>query len=578
MTADLCPPVTAEFAATVVDEWVRGGVTDAVVAPGSRSAPLALALARNGRIRVHVVVDERSAAFLALGIGRESRRPAVVCCTSGTAGAHFHPAVMEADLAGVPLLVCTANRPPELLDTGAGQTVEQHHLFGGAVRWFAAPGPPIDLPDAGAVWRAVAARAVAETLGPPAGPVHLDLAFREPLVTDAHAEPRPGRTNGAPWTATSRAQRRLADDDIAALARRLRRVERGIVVAGWGADVEPETATGLASRLGWPLLADPVSGLRVGPHAISTYDALLRVAPFATAHRPDLVLRLGAPLTSKVATAWLDPNVPQILVDPDARWLDPHRAASDRVGADAEPLLRALLDAFEPARVESSWLASWRAAERAARTAIDTCLDGDDTAFDARVARDVYEVVPDGGALLVASSLPVRELEWFARPRAREHSVRVHANRGANGIDGLVSTTLGIAAARTGPTVALLGDLAWLHDSNGLLAARDLDRAVTFVVLDNGGGGIFHFLPAGGLAEREQLFTTPAGVDPVALAAAYGIDARRVERAAAVAPAVEAALAAGGVRVVVVPTDRETTVARHDRLWQAVAEALTSPS
>src|SRR5436190_4840946 len=174
--------VTTAFATALVDEWARAGVTDAVVAPGSRSAPLALALARDSRVRVHVVVDERSAAFFALGLGRDSGRPAVLCCTSGSAGAHFHPAVIEADLAGVPLLVCTANRPPELLDTGAGQTIDQHHLFGRSVRWFAAPGPPAPIPEAGTVWRSIAARAIAETLGPPAGPVHLDLAFREPLV------------------------------------------------------------------------------------------------------------------------------------------------------------------------------------------------------------------------------------------------------------------------------------------------------------------------------------------------------------------------------------------------------------
>jgi 2-succinyl-5-enolpyruvyl-6-hydroxy-3-cyclohexene-1-carboxylate synthase len=577
VTAD----VTTAFATVLVDEWARAGVTDAVVAPGSRSAPLALALARDDRVRVHVVVDERSAAFFALGLGRASGRPAVVCCTSGTAGAHFHPAVIEADLSAVPLLVCTANRPPELLDTGAGQTIDQHHLFGRSVRWFAAPGPPDAIPGAGEVWRSTAARAVAASLGPPAGPVHLDLAFREPLVPSTPAWSKggsqipAGRPGGAPWTSSRQPQRRLASAAIEALAARARGVERGLIVAGWGSNTTPRSAAALASALGWPLLADPISNLREGPHAVSTYDALLRVERFATSHRPDLVVRIGAPLTSKVATAWLDPSVDQIVVDPDARWLDPHRAARERLAVDAEPLLSDLVAALGVANCESPWLADWRAAELCARSAIDAHLDGDDVPFDARVARDVYAAVPDGGALLVASSMPVREVEWFAAPRA---GATVYANRGANGIDGLVSTTLGVAAGREAPTVGLLGDLAWLHDTNGLLGATELAARganAAFVVLDNGGGGIFHFLPTSALSELDALFVTPQSVGLVALAHAHGLDARRIVRASEVGPSVRAALDAGGVRVIVVPTDRRTNVARHEAVWSAVVRALS---
>lgn len=562
------------FATALVDEWARAGLTEAVVAPGSRSAPLALALARDARLRVHVVIDERSAAFLALGIARGSGRPVVVCATSGTAGAHFHPAVIEADLSGIPMIVCTANRPPELLDTGAGQTIDQYHLYGGSVRWFAAPGPPEPIPQADAVWRSIAARAIAEALGPPAGPVHLDLAFREPLVVPPGALVDTGRANGGPWTVSRRPERRLASTDVASLATRFRAVERGLVVAGCGADARPQTASAFASALGWPLLADPLSGLREGPHAISTYDALVRAQPFASRHRPDLVVRFGAPLTSKITTAWLDPSIEQIVVDPDARWLDPHRAARERLAVDADPLLNDLVDALGGSTRESAWSAGWFGAEAAARVAIDDCLDADDTPFDARLARDVFAAVPDGGALLVASSMPVREVEWFAAPRG---GLRVHANRGANGIDGLVSTTLGIGAGGRVPTVGLLGDLAWLHDTNGLLSAAPLAASgvdATFVVSDNGGGGIFHFLPASTMPEFEALFATPQSVDLAALARAYGVEATRVERASEVGPAVGAALAAGGVRLIVVPTDRRTNVARHEAIWSAVAAAI----
>jgi 2-succinyl-5-enolpyruvyl-6-hydroxy-3-cyclohexene-1-carboxylate synthase len=483
--------------------------------------------------------------------------------------------VIEADLAGVPLLVCTANRPPELLDTGAGQTIDQHRLYGGSVRWFAAPGPPEAIPDADAVWRSIAARAVAETLGPPAGPVHFDLAFREPLVAPPAAFADTGRAGGRPWTLSHRPERRLASTDVVNLADRLRGVERGLVVAGWGADVCPQTASAFASARGWPLLADPLSGLRDGPHAISTYDALMRVEAFASRHRPDLVVRLGAPLTSKITTAWLAPSIEQIVVDPDARWLDPHRAARERLAVDAEPLLADLVEALGGATRESPWSAEWFGAEAAARATIDSALDADDAPFDARIARDVFAAVPEGGALLVASSMPVRELEWFAAPRG---GLRVHANRGANGIDGLVSTTLGIAAGARVPTVALLGDLAWLHDTNGLLSAARLAATgvdATFVVSDNGGGGIFHFLPAAAMPEFDELFATPQTVDLAALARVYGVEATRVERAEQVGPAVGAALAAGGVRVIVVPTDRHTNVARHEAIWSAVASALS---
>jgi 2-succinyl-5-enolpyruvyl-6-hydroxy-3-cyclohexene-1-carboxylate synthase len=562
------------FATTLVDEWARAGVTDAVVAPGSRSAPLALALARDVRLRLHVVIDERSAAFFALGLARASARPVVVCCTSGTAGAHFHPAVIEADLSGVALLVCTANRPPELLDTGAGQTIDQHHLFGRSVRWFAAPGPPEPVSGAPAVWRSIAARAVSESLGPPPGPVHLDLAFREPLVAaSGGAFPATGRTDGRPWTVSRRPKRRLAPPDVANLAARVTGVERGLLVAGWGAETRPAAVTALADTLGWPLLADPISNLREGG-ATSTYDALVRVEAFASRHRPDLVVRLGAPLTSKVATAWLDPSVEQVVVDPDGRWLDPHRAASERLAVDVEPLLLDLVDTLGGATRDSAWLAAWRAAEAAARAAIDEVLDRDDTPFDARVARDVYAAVPGGGALLVAASMPVRDVEWFAAPRG---GLRVYANRGANGIDGLVSTTLGIAAAGDGPTAGLLGDVAWLHDSNGLLGARRLAEIgvdATFVVLDNGGGGIFHFLPASAMPELDDLFVAPQAADPAALARAYGLEPRRVERASEVGPAVRAALAEGGIQVIVVTTDRFTNVARHETVWAAVAAAV----
>ena len=558
---------TTAFATALVDEWARAEVTDAVVAPGSRSAPLALALARDSRIRVHVVLDERSAAFRALGIGLATGRPAVVCCTSGTAAANFHPAVIEASYARVPLLVCTADRPPELRDTGAGQTIDQTHLYGRAVRWFCEPGPPVDDPGAGATWRALASRAVAEASGPPAGPVHLNLAFREPLVpTGAPLVDAPGRSGGEPWTRTTIATRAPAPDEVARLVDRVRTTERGVLVAGWGADVTAATAARFAAASGWPVLADPISRARTGTHAVSTYEALLRAPGFADAHRPDLAVRVGAALTSKVATAWLDPSVPQVLVDPFGEWLDPHHAATDRCAADADGLLGAIADALDAPR-STPWLTEWLEAETQAREAIDRTLDTQGPC-EGLVARDLAVALPDGANLVVASSVPVRALEWCMAPRAGLH---VFANRGANGIDGFVSTVVGVAgASSSSPTVALCGDLCFLHDVNGLFGATE---PATFVVIDNDGGGIFSYLPPAELPEFEALFATPHGLDLVEVARAHGAHAERID---AIGELLEAVLAPHDrPRVFVVPVDRNASVDRHRALWDAVAGALS---
>jgi 2-succinyl-5-enolpyruvyl-6-hydroxy-3-cyclohexene-1-carboxylate synthase len=520
-------------------------------------------------MRVDVVLDERSAAFRALGIGLATGRPAILCCTSGTAAANFHPAVVEAAHARVPLLVCTADRPSELRDTGAGQTIDQTKLYGDTVRWFHDPGPPEDRAGAGATWRALASRAVAQAAGPPAGPVHLNLPFREPLVpSGAPLVDAPGRADGRPWTATAPSNRIAGDEVVARLAQVVQTHERGLVVAGWGARTTAETVTRFATAAGWPVLADAISGVRAGSHAISTYEALLRSDAFARAHRPDVVLRIGAPLTSKVANSWLDSEVVQIVVDPDDAWLDPAHAARERVPGEAEPLLRALTTALPSTSRTTAWCDAWRQAERDARAALDAVVDGAGGAFEGVIARDLAAALPPGATLVVASSLPVRALEWCMAPR---DDLRVLANRGANGIDGFVSTVAGVTVAASGPVVGLCGDLCFLHDVNGLLGA---DPAPTLVVVDNDGGGIFSFLPQQGLPEFETLFGTPHGLDLVAVARAHGASARRVDDLGAL----PSLLAAGEAQVLVVPVDRVKSVEWHRALWSAVADAIARPA
>jgi len=562
------------LARTLVDEWARAGVRDACVTPGSRNAPLALALVADDRLRVHTHLDERSAAFFALGCARGSGRPAVVCCTSGTAAAHLHPAVLEAHHGRVPLLICTADRPPELRDTGAGQTIDQVGLYGDALRWAFDVEAPADHPGIGAWWRSLAARAAATAAGPPAGPIHLNLAFREPLApTGAPLVDAPGRTDGRPWTVATPGRRLLDAATLDDLARQVQATRRGLVVAGWGADAPPDAVERFAAAAGWPVLADPLSGLRGGAHAIGGYDPLLRVAGFPAAHDPDLVLRLGAPPTGGVTTQWLAARREQWLVDPDGRWLDPAHVATRHLDADPGPLLDALADRL-PGEGGTPWLDDWRDADRRARHAIDDELAGTEEPFEGRVARDVVATLPTGSTLVVASSMPVRDVESFAEPR---DGVRFIANRGVNGIDGLVSTVLGVAAASDGPTVALTGDLSFLHDLNGLLGVGRRSLDAVFVVVDNDGGGIFSFLPyRESVAPEpfEQVLATPPGADLAELAAAYHVPVDEVEKAGALAPAVQRALAAGGVRVVRVRTDRTANVDRHREVWAAVDTAL----
>jgi 2-succinyl-5-enolpyruvyl-6-hydroxy-3-cyclohexene-1-carboxylate synthase len=578
------------FALTLVDELARAGVTDACLAPGSRSAPVALALAEHPGIAVHVHLDERSAAFFALGAAKRSGRPAVVLCTSGTAAANLHPAVLEADHARAPLLVLTADRPPELRGTGANQATDQLKLYGQAARWFCEVGVPGDDPAAGRYWRSLASRAWAEATGPPAGPVHLNLAFADPLVPSGPpaaaggwprlgGAPAPGRPGGAPWTAAPPGVRAAAPGDVTALAEAVRANPRGVLVAGWGSDLDPEAVDAFAAASGWPVLADPLSGSRRGPAAVSTYDGLVRAPGFAAAHRPTLAVRVGAAPTSKALTTWLDESIGQVVVDPSAGWLDPGRTAALRLTADPSATLAAtatLLATQDPAPGSvppGSWLREWLEAEREARGAIDGLLDEWAEPFEGRVARDLVGWLPAGGTLVVGSSMPVRDVDAFARPR---EGLRFVANRGLSGIDGFVATALGVAAAGDEPVAALCGDLALLHDASSLLGAAGRPRGAVLVVCDNDGGGIFSFLPQAELPGDlfEPLFGTPHGLDLTALAAAARVPARVVEKAADLVPVLDAALAGGGTELVLVRSDRAANLGRHRALAEAVAVAV----
>jgi 2-succinyl-5-enolpyruvyl-6-hydroxy-3-cyclohexene-1-carboxylate synthase len=440
---------------------------------------------------------------------------------------------------------------------GASQAIDQVHLFGRAVRWYAQPG----VPDAAArsTWRSLAARALTEALGAAGapGPVHLNLAFREPLVGEADTLP-PARAGDGAWHTVDRATPDALDVSERVGGR------RGIVVAGADAP-DPVIVHGIAEALRWPVLADARSGCRLpASTTIAAFDALLRVPAFATAHHPEVVLRLGAPLTSRVLNEWLATSgADQVAVHPRRAWLDPDHTAAT---------MCASVVVTRPVPAPAAWLDGWVAAERAAQRVIDARLGAHAEPTEPGLARALLSALPDGSTLIVSSSMPVRDLEWYGRPR--EH-VRVVANRGASGIDGVLSTALGIAAGTGGRSnFALVGDLAFLHDVGGLLGAPDRGVDCTIVVADNDGGGIFSFLPQAEAVGRERfelLFGTPHGLDLAALASAYRVPVTQLARLDELPNAINGR----GVRVVIVRTDRDANVGVHRELNDAVAAAIT---
>jgi 2-succinyl-5-enolpyruvyl-6-hydroxy-3-cyclohexene-1-carboxylate synthase len=568
------PKPTQAFAATFVDELARCGLRDVCIAPGSRSAPLAMAFARHPGIRVWMHLDERSASFFALGLTKAREHPAALLCTSGTAAAEFHPAVIEAHHSRTPLLVLTADRPPELREVGANQAIDQAALYGRAVRWFFDPGVPDGEPGAPARWRRLAARALSEACGPPAGPVHLNLPFREPLTPEPGRPPEAVPAPGPPLRV--RRPRRLPDDPTTRdLAAALSAARRPLVVAGElreGAALRGPLDA-LLDRLDAPLLAEPTSQLRrqAGAGVVEAYDALLRDAVWADDHLPDLVLRLGAPPTSKMLNQLVARSEARLIVVDGDGWRDPEQLAADLVRCEAGPLLEAVAARLEGA--PGGWRAAWQAAGEAAAAAVDRTLAAQPL-HEGQVVRALAAALPDPAQVVIGSSMAIRDADTFW-PAARPGQ-RFLANRGASGIDGLVSTALGAAAAAPDlPTVLLLGDLSLYHDMNGLWAARRHGLRPVIVVLDNDGGGIFEFLAQ---AEHpdvfEELFGTPLGLRLEDVARLYDLPFVDAGPAGDLPAALAAALASGGPALVRAPFTRAGSVAGHRACWAAVGQAL----
>jgi 2-succinyl-5-enolpyruvyl-6-hydroxy-3-cyclohexene-1-carboxylate synthase len=578
------PPREAQGILNVVwaDRFVAAlhaaGVRDAVICSGSRSAPLVLAFDRSP-IHTHVSLDERAAGFFALGLAKASRRPVALVCTSGSAAANFFPAVVEASSARVPLILATADRPPELRDTGAPQTIDQIKLFGDLVRWFVEVGAPEDSRSMLDYAASLGTRAAAEAWRPPAGPVHINFAFREPLLPEPGALPPPAPP--APETHVAPEPLRSPARGIERVAKTARALRRGLIVCGPD-DGAPDFASSvarLAEVTGYPVLADPLSQVRFGHGSgapiLGAYDTFLRSAPFADRHGPEVLIQFGAAATSKAfhAFAARHPGAAHVIVDPAGAWRSPARRAREVIAADPSQFASALAEALQgSADPLPSWRADFERAEDAAREAIERHLGGTDAIREGKLFPELLEALDESGTLYVGNSMPIRDLDTFVPAHPRR--IRVLANRGASGIDGVVSSALGASAATEGPLLLVTGDLSFHHDLNALHMAKDPRVGVTIVVVQNDGGGIFNFLPAARHAAFERYFGTPHGLGFEPVAAMYGIPHSRPSTWEELKSLAGTSLAARATEVIEVRTDREENRAWHQALWDDVNQTI----
>lgn len=558
---------TATFCATLVDEWLQCGVRHAVVSPGSRSTPIALEIANRQEIEMHIFHDERSAAFAALGIAKASGIPAILVCSSGTAAVEFHPAVVEAHHSEVPILICTADRPAELQGVGAPQTIDQQNLYGVSVRKFV--NAEVADESESHTWRKIARDLFATSLGKVRGPVHLNLRFREPLMGVATSLP-PRHERSA----------MIADKVDLPSARSLRKLKKalnfknGVIIAG-PENYQIESIFRLAQTLSWPVLADPRSGARVpSKFVVAAADSILRDEDFAKKLQPQVVLRFGTLPASKVVNSWLaSSGAKQIVITTTPTLADPDQLCALHIVGEIDELCAELVSDRtngQNNRDDFSWLDLWDTAESSAQKSINAALADEPGLSEPGVARALYGLLPEASNLVVSSSMPIRDVEWFAAPRT---GLRVHANRGANGIDGVVSTAVGIALATRQPTTLLIGDIALLHDVNGLigLVSREIDLRI--VVIDNNGGGIFSFLPQAQNLEStkfEKIFGTPHGVNLKMVAQAHQINTYEVANMSDFAEV----LSQRGPWLARVVTDRQENVKVHERINQMVASNL----
>ena len=601
MTQDSVNPAYL-YAVVFVDELQRAGVRNVVICPGSRSTPLALAFAAQTAIRTWIHVDERSAAFFGLGMAKQLRQPVALLCTSGTAAANFLPALVEATLSHIPLLVLTADRPHELRDNGAPQSIDQNRLYGTYAKWFVEVALPEATDAAFRYIRTIGDRAVATAQAIPSGPVHLNFPFREPLTPEPIPEqPLPpverrnliaweGRPGNAPYIDVHDAL--LDAPESTTLGNVLRLVDeaqRGLIIVGPIDDpslIEPLVQ--LAKYLGYPILADPLSQLRCGAFnrsmMLTSYDAYLRIDSFVESVQPELIIRFGAMPTSKSLLLYLKryASSPLVVIDGNRGWEEPTQLASQLIHANPTTLCQDLLNALKqyqvdkerPSTATQAWLSLWQDTDRITQQALQNIIYDFFEIFEGRVFCELANLLQDGTTLYIGNSMPVRDLDTFFW--GNEQPIRIMGNRGTNGIDGVISSALGASAVgEHEPTVLILGDLSFFHDLNGLLAARLHQLNLTIILINNDGGGIFSFLPQAAYPEHfEQLFGTPMGLDFRYVVEMYGGRFQRVDNWESFHTAVNQGLHTSGLDVIEIPAERTSNVKMHRQLWDVVQKAI----
>nr|WP_309099583.1 2-succinyl-5-enolpyruvyl-6-hydroxy-3-cyclohexene-1-carboxylic-acid synthase [Fredinandcohnia onubensis] len=566
------------YVASFVDELVQVGVTEAIVSPGSRSTPMAILMAEHPDMNVTINIDERSSAFYALGVAKATKKPVAILCTSGTAAANYFPAIVEAYYSRVPLIVLTADRPHELRDVGAPQAIDQNQLYGNHAKWFVEMALPEDSEQMLAYVRTMAGRAAGTAQSAPAGPVHLNFPFREPLTPNLGLDHLWGTSKMAKKNVNVVVGKPTMDEEQAQLISDVVSEKlKGIIVCGSHDHSEfGHAVANLAETLQFPILADPLSQLRSGTHPksyiVDGYDAFLRNEEFREAYKPDIIIRFGAMPVSKSLLQYIQKqkNTQQIVVDGDGGWRDPTLSATDMVYCDEIEFCQAITKRIQK-RSDNGWISSWIKINEIVKENINA-VHQEETLFEGKVFTELQEILPNGSTLFVGNSMPIRDLDTFFTNN--EKSIHTLGNRGANGIDGLVSTAMGISSQNE-HTVLVIGDLSFYHDLNGLLAAKHHHLNSTIVLINNDGGGIFSFLPQSQEEKHfETLFGTPIGLDYEHVVKMYGGQFTSIENWAEFRKAISASLNGNGLHVVEVKTNRQENVMIHRKMWNNVSQEI----
>ncbi|MBD1380266.1 2-succinyl-5-enolpyruvyl-6-hydroxy-3-cyclohexene-1-carboxylic-acid synthase [Metabacillus arenae] len=567
-----------KYIAHFVDELAANDVTNIVISPGSRSTPLAVLMADHSEITIHVLIDERSAGFYALGLAKASRKPVGLVCTSGTAAANYYPAIIEAHYSRVPLLVLTADRPHELRDVGAPQAIDQNKLYGEYVKWFADLALPEHSSSMLRYIRTVTARAIGTTLAKPAGPVHLNFPLREPLLPDLNYLKWDDLRERSKFVQLPQSISVINEEETKRYADFLSSKQKGLIVCGELHEEKfSEWIIALSEKLQFPILADPLSNLRSGSHTkktiIDQYDSLLKDEEIKQHLKPEVVIRFGSMPVSKPLFQLLrdHPEVYQMVVDGHGGWRDPTMAGSEMIECDETRFCKSLVHIL-PEKKESNWLEQWVNINHVFRNHLNDQSPDNEPIFEGSIYQDLKDLLPEKCQLFIGNSMPIRDMDTFFQNTNKQ--INIFANRGANGIDGVVSAALGVSAASSFPSYLVIGDLSFYHDLNGLLASKMLKIPLTILLINNDGGGIFSFLPQSKEEKHfEALFGTPSGLDFQKAIEMYGGAFCRVKTRSDLRAALQSNQQKG-LQVIEIITNRQTRVKTHRELLERVSQEI----